>query len=352
MFKTKKQLTLERWFFLAVAVVVVYLFWKIIEPFALVVVTAGITAIVLAPVDTKFRHLLKSRKLSAALLTLGTFLLIVIPLFSLLILIGKQASDLIQNSFAQGGWLASFKIDEVALFQSLPSFIQERIAAINIETIGSGIASWALENVGELFSSTTQLLLNTFLFFVALYYLLVDREKLYQEILTLSPFRNSVDEKILRRITLTIRHVVFGALLLAIVQGIFAAIGMSIFGVPGAMIWGVLTILAAMVPLIGTALVLVPAIIFLFLIGHTEAAVGLAIWAAIVVGTSDNFLAPYFIKGTTHMHMFLVLLSVLGGIAVFGSIGFIVGPTILAAFLAVLELYKSGILHECKGIKF
>ena len=352
MFTRKKQLTLERWFFLIVAAVVVYLFWKIIEPFALVVVTAGITAIVLSPLDIKLRHLLKSRKLSAAFLSLGTFLLIVIPLFFILILIGTQASELIQVSLAQGGWLRSFQMDHLALFQSLPAFAQERLMSINLETVGSGVAAWALENVGELFSSTTQLLLNTFLFFIALYYLLVDREKLYQELLTLSPFRNSVDEKILARITSTIRHVVFGALLLAIVQGVFATIGMSLFGVPGAMIWGGLTIISALVPLVGTALVLVPAIIYLFMIGQVEASVGLAVWAAIVVGASDNLLAPYFIKGRTHMHMFLVLLSVLGGFAVFGSIGFIIGPTILAAFLAVLELYKSGILHERTGLKF
>lgn len=351
MLNRKRQRTMERWFFLIVAAIIVYLFWKIIEPFILVVVTAGIAAVVLSPIDVRLRVFLRSRKLSAVLLTLGTFLLVVIPLFFVLLLIGKQASDLIQTSL-QGGWLSSLRWDGWAWFSSLPSFVQERLLSINMETVGSGVATWALENIGALFSSTTQLLLNTFLFFIALYYLLVDREKLYKEILTLSPFRDAVDEKILQRITATIRHVVFGALLLAIVQGIFATIGMTIFGVPGAMIWGGLTILSAMVPLVGTSLVLVPAVIFLFMSGHSDAAVGLAVWAAIVVGTSDNILAPYFIKGTTHMHMFLVLLSVLGGFAVFGSIGFIIGPTILAAFLAILELYKSGILHEGGSMKF
>ena len=107
---------------------------------------------------------------------------------------------------------------------------------------------------------------------------------------------------------------------------------------------GAATVVAALVPLVGSALILVPAVLYLFFTGSTGAALGLLIWSAVVVGLADNLLGPYLIKGTTHMHTFLVLIAVLGGIQAWGYIGIIAGPTILASFLALLELYKSGIL--------
>ena len=94
-----------------------------------------------------------------------------------------------------------------------------------------------------------------------------------------------------------------------------------------------------------TAVVLVPAILFLFFTGSSGAALGLLIWSIVFVSMADNIIGPYLISGSTHMHAFLVLLSVLGGLAAFGAVGAIAGPTILAALIALIELYKSGILR-------
>ncbi|HBK34710.1 MAG: hypothetical protein UU08_C0012G0007 [Candidatus Uhrbacteria bacterium GW2011_GWE2_40_58] len=344
--KTIQQASIEKWFFLLVAAVVLYLFWSIIQPFAILIITAGIAAVALVPLDQFFFKIVKQRKLSAIMTSLGMFLVIIIPLILILLLIAKQATELIQLSLGEQGWLTTFNLTDHKIYQLLPVYVQEQILSIDLQTVGLNVAQWIIDNIGGLFSSTSRFLLNIFLFFIALYYLLVDRKKLHIEILALSPFDNEVDAKIIHRIASTIRHVVFGILVLAIIQGLFAGIGMTIFGVPGSVIWGAFTIIAALVPLVGSALVLVPAVIYLFMIGNVGSAIGLALWAALVVGLSDNIVAPYLIKGTTHMHMFLVLISILGGIQIFGSIGFIIGPTILAAFLVVIDLYKSGILKD------
>ena len=123
---------------------------------------------------------------------------------------------------------------------------------------------------------------------------------------------------------------------------------MTIFHVPGSLIWGALAIVAGLVPLFGTALVMVPAILYLFFTGSTFAALGLLIWSVLLVSTVDNLIAPFLIGGQTHLNSFLVLISVLGGLAAFGSVGAIAGPVILAALLALIELYKSGILTTGK----
>jgi predicted PurR-regulated permease PerM len=342
------HMTIEKWFFLLITTFIIYLFWQVLEPFILVLLLAGVVAIILSPIEHRLRKLLKRPRLSAAILSLCVFFLIFIPLLITLVIMATQASELVQISLANPNWLEQIDPATSPLVQTLPQFVQDEIIALNVSEIGKSIASWAFNNIGNIFSSTTKLILNTFIFFLCLYYLLVDRKKLYDEALVLSPLEDTIDSKILKRIVSTVRSVVFGILILAIIQGILAGIGMTIFGVPGALIWGTLTIVAAMVPLVGTGLVMIPAILYLFFTGSTGAAIGLLIWSVAFVSTADNYIGPYLISGTTHMHSFLVLLVVLGGITTFGPMGIIAGPTILAALLALIELYKSGILTTGK----
>lgn len=339
-------MTIEKWFFLLVTVVIAYLFWRVIQPFALVMLSAAVFAIIFSPLDQRLAKLLKHPKLSAAIISLGVLVVVFVPLLLISVIMVRQASDLVHQSFQDTGWIEGIKQFFLPLISILPTNIQQSILSYDLTELGVSIGGWAFDNLGSLFSSATTLMINTFLFFIALYYLIVDRQKIYQELLTLSPLKDTIDAKILRRVIDTVRSVVFGVLILAIVQGIFAGIGMTIFGVPGSLVWGAVTMLAALIPLVGTALVLIPAVLYLFFTGATGAAVGLLIWAVIVVGLADNLLGPYLIKGTTHMHAFLVLISVLGGIQAFGSIGIIVGPTILAALFALIELYQSGILTK------
>lgn len=339
-------MTIEKWFFVMVTAVVVYLFWQIIQPFALVLLSAAVVAIVLVPVDRKINKFLKHPRLSAAILSIGTVMLVFVPLLLIALVMVRQASDLLQSSFSDNGWIAGFQTLIQPLISLFPENIQAYFLAYDFQELGATVGKWALQNIGSIFSSATNLLLNTFLFFIALYYLIVDREKLQDEVLVLSPLRDTLDKKMFKRVVATVRSVVFGVLILSFIQGSIAAIGLSIFGVPGALIWGAATALAALVPFVGVALVLAPAVLFLFFTGSTTAAIGLLIWSVVLVGLADNFLGPYLIKGTTNMHAFLVLLAVLGGIQLFGFIGIIIGPTILAAFLALIELYKSGILSK------
>jgi len=339
-------MTIEKWFFIMVTAIVVYLFWQIIQPFALVLLTATVVAIVLVPIDRRINKFLKHPRLSAAILSVSVVILVFVPLLLIALVMVRQASDLLQSSFGDNGWIANIQSLIQPLLSLFPENVQAYLMVYDFQELGATVGKWALQNIGSIFSSATNLLLNTFLFFIALYYLIVDREKLQDEVLILSPLRDTLDKKMFKRVVATVRSVVFGVLILSFIQGGLAAIGLSIFGVPGALIWGATTALAALVPVVGVALVLAPAVLFLFFTGSTTAAIGLLIWSVILVGLADNFLGPYLIKGTTNMHAFLVLLAVLGGIQLFGFIGIIIGPTILAAFLALIELYKSGVLTK------
>lgn len=341
-------MTIEKWFFLLVTALVLFLFWQVLKPFVLVIIVAGVVTVMLSPVDARLAKLLKRPRLSAALLSIATFFLVFVPILTVLFLMVTQASDLVRTAASDTAWLDDLKAAADPLLEALPGAVQQELAAIDLSAIGKSVATWAFQNVGNVFSSSTALILNTFIFFLCLYYLLVNRDNLYREALALSPLEDATDEKLLKRIVNTVRGVVFGVLLVAIVQGVIAGIGMTIFGVPGALIWGALTAVAALVPLLGTAIVLVPAVLYLFFTGSTLAALGLFIWGLVFVGLIDNLLAPSLIGGRAHLNSFLVLISVLGGLSAFGSVGAIAGPTVLAALLGLLELYKSGILTTGK----
>jgi predicted PurR-regulated permease PerM len=100
------------------------------------------------------------------------------------------------------------------------------------------------------------------------------------------------------------------------------------------------TVVAALVPTIGTSLSIVPAVIFLLITGQVPAAIGLAIWGLVAVGLVDNFIGPKLIGGSTKLHPVLVLLSIIGGIQFFGILGFLIGPIIMAIFVSMVEMYR------------
>lgn len=340
--------SIARWFFLAFSLVVGFLFWKVIEPFAITIITAVIIAILVAPVERQLRAVIKRPHLSAAIIVVCIVLLIVGPLTLAGFLMVQQALDIARNTIANPEWVANFNITEMPLFKVLPVMAQEYLAAFKVTSIFGSIAEWVTVNLPGVFAGGATLVLKFSIFLLCVYFFLVERERIYEELTSLSPLQDSVDRNIVTRMVETVRGVVFGSLIVAIIQGVVATIGFTIFGVPGPFIWGAVVVIAAQIPMLGTAAVTVPAAIYLLLTGNVVGGIGLLIWGGVAVGLVDNLVQPYIVGGRTKMHALLILLSMLGGLQYFGPIGFILGPTILAAFLVVLELYKAGILERPK----
>ncbi len=338
--------SIARWFFVILGLLVMFLFWRIISPYAIVLVTAGIVAIVVSPLEEYMRKELKSPKLSSVIMVILVFVAIVGPIIAIGAIVGQQINDLINTTIANQEWRNSFDFVDLPFVDMLPAGLRAQLVAQDPAVLFDVGLTWLQSHLGSLFSSGATLVFKTFIFFICLFFFLLDRERIYKELLELSPLRDAVDRSIVTRMVETVRGVVFGALIVAIVQAIVAGIGLTIFGVPGALIWASFVIVAAQIPILGTGLIMVPAVIYLFSIGHEGAAIGLTIWAVIAVGLIDNILSPFIVGRRTRMHALLILLSILGGLELFGPIGFILGPTVLAAFLVVVELYKAGILEK------
>ena len=178
------------------------------------------------------------------------------------------------------------------------------------------------------------------LLLLSIFYFLKDGKTWKKTIIKLSPLSDVDDEKIIEKLFQTINGVIKGTLFIAFVQGILMGIGLTIFGVQHAAIWGVVAAITSLIPSIGTAMVSIPAIIFLFATDHMVPAIGLTIWSLIVVGTIDNFLTPYVIGKKINIPPFLILFSVLGGIVLLGPVGILIGPLAVSLLYTLTEIYQ------------
>ncbi len=213
--------------------------------------------------------------------------------------------------------------------------------SLNLVEVLRNVSHWAVSNLNGIFTSVTKIAIELFVMCLALFYFLRDGREFKRRIVAISPLVDADDEHISSKMQQAIRSIFAGSIAVGIIQGILTGIGFAIFGVPNPVLWGVFAALAALIPGIGTALVIIPGIIYLFLFGSTGMAIGLLAWGILAVGLIDNFLGPILVNRGVKIHPFIILLSVLGGLSFFGPIGFVLGPLVVALLFALVEIYAS-----------
>jgi predicted PurR-regulated permease PerM len=153
----------------------------------------------------------------------------------------------------------------------------------------------------------------------------------------------------MHRIVVSVNSVVGGTLIVALIQGVLAGIGFAIFDVPNPAVWGSFAVIAALIPTVGTALIMFPAALYLITVNQPLAAGGLILWSVLLVGGIDNIVRPKLIERQTNIHPLAVLLSVIGGIAFFGPMGFLTGPIVLSLLIELLNVYKEMAVEQQAG---
>jgi predicted PurR-regulated permease PerM len=176
-----------------------------------------------------------------------------------------------------------------------------------------------------------------------LFYLLKDGEKWRKGFVNIFPLSDENTNGILLDLKKSINRIFKGTFIIAIAQGILAWIGFTVFGVPNAIIWAVVAAIASLIPTIGTSIVTVPAILFLFFSGMQLQALGLLIWSGLIVGTVDNLLAPYIISKDTEIPSLFILFSILGSVSLIGPLGILIGPLALSLLYSLISIYKKEI---------
>lgn len=329
---------LQLWFFAGLFLLTVVVAFLVFRPFVDVLALAAIVAVVLHPVYQWVRRQGKIGPRLAALAVIVAALLLLIAALSFIVTkVFYQAQNLYMSlSIGNAG---SFVDTATALIEQPVQRFWPQFNFNLRDYLNQGL-EWSFANLGSLVSGTVTVGIKTLLWLLALYYFLKDGSQMVRSVIKLSPLGDDYDELILKRLAGTINTVIRGFLAVAVVQGLLAGIGLAVFGVPNATLWGGVAAFAALVPGLGTALVLAPAVAYLWLSGSVGSALGLVVWGAVIVGLVDNVLAPYLYSRGGPIHPLFMLFAVLGGLAFFGPAGFILGPVTLSLLIALLDIYR------------
>lgn len=339
---TKSNLQLG--FFIVIATVALISTLWLFLPFLAPILLAAVLAIVFYPAHKQVMRVMPMwPSLAAFVSTVLILVLILIPLVFFGWLVVEESAGVYQSLVSNGNGLhvlpsALSNTDDFLgrLFSVSDFHLRDYVTA---EKIVLSVLTWVQTHVGELFTRAIEYVLGAFILVMALFSLLRDGPKFVEGVVKISPLRDTFDRKIIDRVGIAVNSVIMGEVVIALLQGILLGIGFWVFGVPNAAIWGFVTAIAAFIPTVGTGIVMVPGVLYVFaLVGWIPAA-GLLAWGAILVGLVDNLLRPIVIERGMHIHPFLILISVLGGIHVFGPIGFIAGPVMLGFFFALLDIY-------------
>lgn len=332
------------YFLLALLLVTFAVAFLIFQPFLTTVALAVVFAVVLNPVYSKIKQSFGKHDALAALATIIIGIVILaIPLSLVGTLVVNQSRSA-YTSLVSGGSGAS--VEEVA--NNIGSWLEpyapgatEYAHSISLELntyLKDGL-TWLIQHIGVAFTSILAILLRVLIFIMALYYFLKDGAKLEKLLITRSPLLDEDGSAIFKQLSRTISSVVKGSLLIACIQGTLAGIGYLIFGLPNPALWGASTAISALIPGVGTSLVIIPAVTYLFAVGNVGGGVGLLLWGTLLVGLIDNFLAPRFMGKGAKLHPLVILLSVLGGVGMFGPAGIFMGPLVISFLFALYTVY-------------
>ena len=331
-------------FFLLVGIVTALSFF-IFKPYLGALFVAVVFAIVFRSVYEWLRKKVKREGLASFLTLFILFLVILIPATVFGFFIFDDAQDLYQSAGVGAPVLQ--RLDQALI--PIENYVQKVIPSfnINVSSYLHATLSFLVDNLGSVFSRAVGMVFQTFIMLLALFFLFRDGTQFRSFIISLSPLANEYDERILKRMERAISSVVKGKLLIILIQGILASVGFFIFGVPSPVLWGALTSIAALIPAVGVAVVFIPAVAYLFVTSGFGGAVGLLIFG-VAIGAIDNLLGPALYEKGLEMHPLIILLSVLGGLVLFGPIGFLAGPVTLSLLLALLDIYP--LLFQGKDI--
>ncbi len=324
-------------------------FLFILWPFMGAVLGAVAIAIVFEPVHERVREQTGQRTTLAALLTLALIVLIVIlPLIVVGASVVQEAAVAVQK--VRAGEVNVGQYIQLML-AALPDWVRallDRLGLMNLQALQQQLTS-LLAGSGQFI--TTHLLglgQNTLDFIVALFvmlyllfFLLRDGRQLSGQIARSLPLRQDHAQRLLAQFVTVVRATVKGNIVIAVVQGALGGMAFAVLGLPGALLWGTLMALLSLLPAVGAALVWGPVAAYLLFAGQAWAAVGLSLWGVLAIGLVDNVLRPILVGRDTRMPDYLVLVTTLGGIAVFGINGFVIGPVIAAMFLVAWNLFAS-----------
>jgi len=333
---------------LAILLVVLYVVARVLHPFLPALVWAAILATVFYPLFQRMARLLRRPPLASGVTCLLLTLAFVLPILLLLsLLAGESASAyrMLEARIKPGGAGELAQLRNAPAFQWVLAKLQEfGLPEPNLADAGMralrGVSEFLVSHSASVFSGFIHFALNFFVMIFGVYYLFLNGPTVLREIRGLSPLRREHEERIIEKFRGIARATFMGSLATALIQGTAGGLVFLFFGLSSPLLWGAVMAFLSLVPVVGTALIWGPVAVYYFLTGVAWKGVLLLVIFVGVVGVVDNVVKPLIIRGGTEIHTIWIFLSILGGVGVFGFLGFVLGPFFVTLLFVGAEIYR------------
>lgn len=320
------------------------IFFWLLKPFAYPIFWAAVIAALFYPAYLAIDRLVKHRSVSAFFSVLIITLIIIIPLLTVTILLIKETITL-YNDVAVTREGVNGTLAQVNFFlKNNPAIkflnIDQQFVTDNITKISAFLTNSLVNTIKSVTQNSLELLAMFIIMLYSLFFFLRDGERIIAKFMYLSPLGSNRELSLYKKFTTTASSMIRGTILIGGVQGILSGIVLAVAGINSAVIWGIVTMFASIIPGAGAALIWIPAGIYLLATEHIWQAVMVFVVGATVISTIDNFLRPLLVGKEIKMHPLLILFSTLGGIALFGISGFLIGPIFASLFITFWEMYE------------
>lgn len=325
-------------FFIGLLLLLGYL---VLKSIIIAIIIGLLLSYIFHPVYRRINRKIKSKDFSAIILILGVIFIIAIPLWFLIPAVLRQAIDS-YILFQDFDYIESITRIAPGLFT--PELT--RTIAIQINNVVSRAATSLINEFTNLFAAIPGLLLQIAVVLFTFYFSIRDAEKLKKYMSELSPFSNATENKFLTEFRHITDAIVYGQVLIGVIQGVALGIGLWLLGVSNPILLGVLAVIASIIPILGSWLVWLPVSLYLFATDHVFTAIALLLYGAIFVSSIDNVLRPIILSKQSTLPMSIALIGTIGGLYYLGIPGLVIGPLILAYLLIIIEFYKEGKLND------
>jgi predicted PurR-regulated permease PerM len=335
---------IRNYLFLGLLAVVTFLLAIILRPFAYAIFWAAIIAALFHPVFLRFDKFFKHPNLSATVTLVVVLVVIILPLSIISTLLVREAIGL-YGSFSGSGAQVNQSVQGLInaikhnpLTAQFP--VDEAWWTQKFSEGGQQIAAYAFEFVKSLTQNSLRFAAMFIVMLYTLFFFVRDGRKILHKLMYILPLGDKYEVMLYSKFTEAAGAIIKGALILGGIQASLGGITFWIAGIDGALIWSVVMLVASLIPGVGCALVWLPAGIIMLLTGHLWQGLFILGIGSLVISTIDNLLRPIIVGKDLNMPPLLVLFSTLGGVAVFGFSGFMIGPIIAALFLAFWGMYE------------
>jgi predicted PurR-regulated permease PerM len=333
--------TRERILVLVLAAVTIgafYLSYRLVLPFVPALTWALAIAVVAHPLHEWLQRRLRNRSLVAGIAVIIVAITVLAPAVFIFHQVISDAAATIQNvraMLSEGRWRDL--IDRNETMATIAQWIEREISLTDqLEQASKEILAGARKMISGSFYLVAGLLITLFL----LFYFFRDKDKLLAALRRSFPLSPRETDRVFRKVNDTIYALVYGTVLVAFVQGALGGFMFWLLGLPSPLFWGTVMALLAILPLLGPAVVWIPATIYLAIEGDWGKAIVLTAWGSIVVGLIDNLIYPVVVKSRLRIHTVPVFIAVFGGLLVFGAAGLVLGPVVLAITVALADIWR------------